>query len=178
MLRNSSHLVLVVLALAVAGCSSSPHPVGEAPEAPFASAVIKPTAGNACRGSVAFTQQGGLVRVVIDLQGLRPGQLHAVHIHERGNCSAPDSSAGDHYNPGNDDHGLPPSDRRHAGDLGNVLADASGNAHVERAVRNFSVRGKDPVLGRAVIVRAGADDGSQPSGNAGPSIGCGTIEPR
>ena len=140
-------------------------------------ATIEPTQGNTCRGTVTFTQQGSEVKVVADLTGLTPGQKHAMHVHEKGDCSAPDAmSAGSHYNPEGHAHALPPDAPRHAGDLGNVTADAAGNAHYEITVSNVSVDGAlDPVKDLAVIVHAKPDDGGQPVGNAGGRIGCGVI---
>src|SRR6516164_4771197 len=85
-------------------------------------AVLHATAGNKCHGQVTFTQDGDSVKVVADLEGLNPGQKHAFHIHQFGDCSAPDGmSAGSHYNPEGHKHGLPDSPSHHAGDLGNVL---------------------------------------------------------
>jgi Cu-Zn family superoxide dismutase len=141
-------------------------------------ATIEPTQGNECRGTVKFTQNGNEVDVVVDLVGLKPGQTHAMHVHENGDCSAPDAmSAGAHYNPGGNPHGLPPTEPRHAGDLGNVVADADGKVHAEIKVTTMSVDGTmNPVKDRAVIIHAQQDDGSQPSGNAGGRIGCGVIK--
>jgi Cu-Zn family superoxide dismutase len=95
-----------------------------------------------------------------------------------GDCSAPDGmSAGGHYNPEHKDHGLPPSETRHAGDLGNVTSDKDGKVHQELTVNNFSLTGTvNPIVGRSVIVHAKPDDGSQPVGNSGPRLGCGVIE--
>jgi Cu-Zn family superoxide dismutase len=140
-------------------------------------AVLHPTAGQHCQGVVRFTQEGDSVKIVADLEGLNPGQKHAFHIHQYGDCSAPDAmSAGGHYNPEGHQHGLPDSDNRHAGDLGNVLADDQGKAHYVITVDNISISGqKNPILGRAVIVHAKLDDGGQPVGNAGARIGCGVI---
>jgi Cu-Zn family superoxide dismutase len=177
----------VASAVALSGCSSSSS--NSKPSADVTSttakvvgsgvavATIEPTAGNTCRGTVTFTQVGADVKVVADLTGLVAGQNHAMHVHETGDCSAPDAmSAGGHYNPEGHPHALPPSDPRHAGDLGNVTADAAGNAHYEITVSNMSVNGAlDPVKDRAVIVHAKPDDGGQPVGNAGGRIGCGVI---
>lgn len=140
-------------------------------------AVIHPTANQQCHGVVRFTQEGDSVKVVADLQGLNPGQKHAFHIHQYGDCSAPDAmSAGGHYNPEGHQHGLPETENRHAGDLGNVQADDQGKAHYEITVNNISVSGtKNTIIGRAVIVHAKLDDGGQPVGNAGSRIGCGVI---
>src|SRR5882672_80932 len=138
-------------------------------------AVLHPTQGNKAHGTVRFTQDGNSVKVVADVEGLNPNQKHAIHVHEFGDCSSPDGmSTGGHYNPETHAHGLPDNPMRHAGDLGNLEADASGKAHMELTVNNITVAGtKDPVLGRAVIVPAKVDDGGQPVGNAGGRIACG-----
>ena len=109
--------------------------------------------------------------------GLTPGQKHAFHVHQFGECSAPDGmSAGGHYNPEGHQHGLPDSENRHAGDLGNVQADEQGKAHYEITVTNISIMGaKNPIIGRGVIVHAKVDDGDQPVGNAGARNACGVI---
>ena len=140
-------------------------------------AVVHPTANQHCHGVVRFTQESESLKVVADLEGLTPGQKHAFHIHQYGDCSAPDGmSAGGHYNPEGHQHGLPDSENRHAGDLGNVQADEQGKAHYEITLTNVTLMGpKNPIIGRAVIVHAKPDDGSQPVGNAGGRIGCGVI---
>lgn len=140
-------------------------------------AVLHSTAGQHCHGVVRFTQDGDSVKVVAELEGLNPGQKHAFHIHQYGDCSAPDGmSAGGHYNPEGHQHGLPDSASRHAGDLGNVEADKDGKAHYEITVNNVTILGaKNPILGRGVIVHAKVDDGGQPVGNAGARIACGVI---
>jgi Cu-Zn family superoxide dismutase len=140
-------------------------------------AVLHPTAGQHCHGVVRFTQDGDSVKMVADLEGLTPGQKHAFHIHQYGDCSSPDGmSAGGHYNPEGHQHGLPDTESRHAGDLGNVQADDQGKAHYELTVTNVSIMGtKNPIIGRGVIVHAKVDDGSQPVGNAGARIACGVI---
>ena len=86
-------------------------------------------------------------------------------------------SAGGHYNPAGHSHAGPETDRRHAGDLGNLVADASGAAHYELEVTGLTVAGEwNPVIGRAIVVHRDPDDlVSQPTGNAGPRIGVGVI---
>jgi Cu-Zn family superoxide dismutase len=140
-------------------------------------AVIRPTAGNQCTGVVHFYQQGDTLKIVADLSGLTPNQKHGFHIHELGDVSAPDGTAtGGHYNPENHEHALPVTAMRHAGDLGNLQADADGKAHLEITVANLTIAGlRNPVIGRGVIVHAKADDGGQPTGNAGGRIGQGVI---
>lgn len=189
-MKKAFLLSLTVPALMLmSGCSSTKHqhdemglsPAGSQPGA-WSSvtqlvAVLHSTAGNKAHGVVKFYQAGPLVKVVADIEGLNPNQLHAFHIHEFGDCSSPDgSSAGGHYNPEGHQHGLTSASQRHAGDLGNVQADAEGKAHYEISVDNISLVGmKNPIIGRGVIVHAKTDDGGQPVGNAGPRIACGVI---
>ncbi len=140
--------------------------------------VVNPTAGNTCKGVVRFTAVADGVRVVADLEGLTPNQKHGFHIHEYGDCTSADGeSAGGHYNPEKHPHGDPAKDEnRHAGDLGNVQADGSGKAHHDVTIRNVTLAGdRNPIVGRSVIVHAKPDDFGQPTGNAGPRIGCGVI---
>ena len=137
-----------------------------------ATAVLGPTGGNKCRGEVRFVQEGATVKVIGRFEGLAPNEKHAIHIHQYGDCMAPDgSSAGGHYNPEGHAHALPEAEVRHAGDLGNLQADAEGKAKLDIVVKNISISGaKNPIIGRAVIVHRRADDGSQPTGNAGDRI--------
>lgn len=142
-------------------------------------ATLEPTEGNAARGTVTFTKADGGVRVVANLQGLAPGQ-HGFHIHENGDCSAPDaSSAGGHYSPQDDPHGGPDDSagERHMGDLGNVEVGQDSTAAYDRVDQQLVLTGADGIVGKAVIVHAGQDDlTSQPSGDAGSRIACGVIE--
>lgn len=142
-------------------------------------AVLNPTEGNDVRGRVTFTATDGGVRVVADLEGLG-AETHGFHVHEFGDCSAPDaSSAGDHFNPQNTPHGAPdaPAAERHAGDLGNIEAGADGTARYDRTDTVLSLGGANSIVGKAVVVHAGRDDlTSQPSGDAGDRLACGVIE--
>jgi len=139
-------------------------------------AVIHPTKGNEAKGVVTFTVVTGGIRVVADLDGLTPGD-HGFHVHQYGDCSAPDgASAGDHFNPTNKKHGCPNSVEHHVGDMGNIRADQSGHAHYDAVNTDFKFDGASNIIGRSVIVHAGPDDCvSQPSGNSGAKVGCGVI---
>ncbi len=139
-------------------------------------AVLHPTAGSNAMGTVSFTQSGDDVKVVADITGLKPGQ-HGFHVHEFGDCSAPDAkSAGGHFNPSNHQHGAPDASVRHAGDLGNIEADASGKAHLELTDKMMRLSGSDSIIGHAVIVHEKADDlKTQPTGDAGGRVACGVI---
>jgi Cu-Zn family superoxide dismutase len=142
-----------------------------------ARAELQPTAGHQARGQVEFQLDPAGVRVVAHLEGLPPG-THGFHVHERGDCSAPDaSSAGEHFNPRGMPHGGPEADKRHAGDLGNVSADGSGKAALSQVDRHLALDGPTSIVGRAVVVHANPDDfTSQPSGAAGARIACGVVQ--
>jgi superoxide dismutase, Cu-Zn family len=142
-----------------------------------AKSVLHPTKGNQAAGVVSFTAMVGGVRIVADLEGLSPGD-HGFHIHEFGDCSAPDaSSAGGHFNPSKNSHGSPNNAERHAGDLGNITADDSGKAHYDRIDKVIELNGENTIIGRSIIVHAKADDFiTQPTGNAGSRVACGVIE--
>jgi len=146
-------------------------------ESEYAVAVLHPTQGSQVKGVVRFIDQGNNLRIVARLEGLTPGLEQGFHIHQEGDCRSPDGkSAGGHYNPGDHPHALPPTTSRHAGDLGNVIADGQGVANYEITVSNLTIaRAKNPVLGRGVIVHSEADDGGQPTGNAGARMACGVI---
>jgi Cu-Zn family superoxide dismutase len=143
----------------------------------MASAEVNPLQGSNVHGTVQFIQDASGTRVIADITGLSPGE-HGFHIHEKGDCSAPDgSSAGSHFNPSGTQHGAPGTAPHHAGDLGNLIADASGNAHLEVTSSDFSLDGPNSILNRSVIVHAKKDDlATQPSGDSGGKIGCGVIQ--
>lgn len=166
--------VLVALLFAGGACTGGP---GQAP----ARADIEPLAGSGVSGTVEFTEQPdgeqGAMKVEAKLRGLTPGN-HGFHIHQFGDCSAQDgSSAGDHFNPEAAPHGGPEVMTRHAGDLGNVTADAKGEATLVQVVRGLTLRdGPRAIAGRAIIVHASGDDlVSQPSGMSGVPVACGVI---
>lgn len=141
-------------------------------------AQLQPTEGHEVQGSVTFTELSDGVRVAADITGLTEGE-HGFHIHETGDCSAPDaSSAGGHFAPDSSAHGGPDESApdAHAGDLGNVTASASGSATYEEEFDDLTFDGPRGVSGRAVVVHADADDlESQPSGEAGERVACGVI---
>lgn len=151
--------------------------VETAPEITQATAVLSSTDGNNAAGVVTFTQTDNGVRVEATISGLDQEARHGFHIHQYGDCRAPDgTSAGGHFNPESVDHGAPTDDVRHVGDLGNLPSNAQGTADVDFVDSHLSFDGSDSILGRGVIVHAGTDDfESQPTGAAGSRLACGVI---
>jgi Cu-Zn family superoxide dismutase len=151
------------------------HDHGAAP-ATKAVAVLSPLKGSGVKGLVTFEAVEHGVRVVADLTGLTPGK-HGFHIHEFGDCSSDDgSSAGGHFNPAGMPHSMPSSDKRHAGDMGNIEAGADGKAHMDYVDAVMSLTGDHAITGHAVIVHEKEDDlKTQPTGNAGARVACGVI---
>ncbi|MAB78736.1 MAG: superoxide dismutase [Planctomycetes bacterium] len=128
-------------------------------------------------GHATFTEMEGGVLVEIVVRNLTPGH-HAVHIHENGDCSAPDaSSAGGHFNPTDEPHGSPHMTKHHLGDLGNLYVQPDRTGYHSIFMPELSVRnGPRSIREKSVVIHANPDDlSSQPSGNAGPRIGCGVI---
>ena len=165
-------LMLSACALLASSCATM------APVGPSATAVVRPASGSQAHGTVKFTQVGTRVRVDAEIAALTAG-LHGLHIHDKGDCTAPDAtSAGPHFNPGGKKHGAPESMERHAGDLGNLKADEYGKATLTMMVDGISVgTGPNGVTGKGIIVHADADDlKTDPAGNSGARIGCGVIE--
>jgi Cu-Zn family superoxide dismutase len=147
--------------------------------ASMAVVVLESKSGSQVNGTVTFAQEGNLVVIVADVRGLPPNTTHGFHIHEKGDCSAPDAmSAGGHFNPAGHQHAGPTVANRHAGDLGNLETGSTGRAYKRMVVDNITLdHGTNGVLGRAVIVHEKADDlTSQPAGNAGARVACGVIE--
>ena len=131
---------------------------------PTASATLEPRSGSSVRGTVTGHTKGP----------------KGFHIHEKGDCSAPDAlSAGGHFNPTKSKHGGPYEPAKHAGDLGNLNFDAAGAAKLSFVVGDISVSSSRPdgIIGRAVIVHAAADDlKTDPTGNASGRVACGVIK--
>lgn len=167
---------LAPAALAAALAFTGLHATGVA--AQTATAELKPTQGNSASGTVQFTQQGSKVVVAVSVTGLTPNKEHGFHVHEKGDCSAPDgTSAGGHFNPGGKPHAHFEKAERHAGDMPNLRADANGRANYKWESDMLSVgSGATSVIGRAVVVHRDPDDySSQPAGNSGPRVACGVV---
>ena len=139
--------LFLLWAVVLSGCDElGLHPQSKAD----AVAVLWPTTGHQVQGTVKFVKVQKGVRVIANVQNLEPG-LHGFHVHQFGDCRAPDgASAGGHFNPHNQRHGAPADDARHVGDLGNLSATESGVAKAD-------------------------DLKTQPTGGADARLACGVI---
>jgi Cu-Zn family superoxide dismutase len=146
----------------------------------MAMATLAPTAGSTVQGTVGFHETDGHLMVHAQLSGLAPGSEHGFHIHEKGDCSAPDgTSAGGHFNPDGKPHGAQGGEH-HAGDMPSLVADANGKVDAHFMLMGPTVSaGPASIIGRGLIVHAKADDYmTQPTGNSGARLACGVIAAR
>jgi Cu-Zn family superoxide dismutase len=164
----TKRMIILLLAIGIAGRSQAAKGVAE----------IKGTADNSPLGTVTLEDTADGLKINVQLAGVPPGP-HAFHIHEFGSCLDMGKAAGSHYNPLSMPHGQVMKDgihHAHAGDLGNITVAADGSATLEAVIRGISLTGSPyDVAGRAVVLHEKVDDFSQPAGNAGGRIGCGTI---
>jgi superoxide dismutase, Cu-Zn family len=175
--RHAALLGAAALLLAARPTRSEVLVAAAAAPGPVAIATVQPLGASPVKGFVLFTPLDHGVEISADITGLAPGK-HGFHIHEYGDCSAPDgSSAGPHFNPEGTPHGAPGAAASHAGDYGNLEADAGGHAALKFVSHRITLdRSATGVLGRSVIVHEKADDlTTQPTGAAGGRIGCGVI---
>ncbi|MCB0383509.1 MAG: superoxide dismutase family protein [Psychroserpens sp.] len=141
---------------------------------------LEPKSGSNASGSIVFKQEDGIVTMIAVFSGLTPGE-HAIHIHEKADCSADDgTSSGGHWNPTAQPHGKWGDEKGyHKGDIGNFVADENGHGTITKITDEWCIGCDDTnknILGKAIIVHQGADDfTSQPSGAAGARVSCGGI---
>ncbi|KAJ3689346.1 hypothetical protein LUZ61_018510 [Rhynchospora tenuis] len=144
-------------------------------------AVLKGT--SQVEGVVTLTQEddAGPTTVSVRVTGLTPG-LHGFHLHEFGDTTNGCISTGPHFNPNNMTHGAPEDEVRHAGDLGNIVANSDGVAEATIVDNQIPLSGPNSVVGRAFVVHELEDDLgkgghelSLSTGNAGGRLACGVV---
>ncbi|KAJ0963576.1 hypothetical protein J5N97_028698 [Dioscorea zingiberensis] len=159
---------------------AAPKPLAVAAETKKAVAVLK---GNSnVEGVVTlFQDSDGPTTVKVRVSGLAPG-LHGFHLHEYGDTTNGCISTGPHFNPNKMTHGSPKDEVRHAGDLGNIVANSEGVAEANIVDGQVPLGGPNAVIGRAFVVHELEDDlgkGGQElsltTGNAGGRLACGVV---
>lgn len=130
-------------------------------------------------GQGSFIEKNGQVTFRAKIKGLKPG-VHAIHIHEKSDCSAADgSSAGGHWNPTFKKHGKWGVGEYHKGDIGNITTNEYGDATVLFKTDEWCIGCGDPtkdILGKSIIIHENPDDmTTQPTGNAGGRMACSAI---
>jgi superoxide dismutase, Cu-Zn family len=163
---------LLILAAPLAANAAAVHP--------RAQAELKDAQGKTV-GTARLTQLKKGVRILLSVRGL-PAGTHAFHIHNAGQCEAPDfKSAGGHFNPEGKKHGMKNPDGPHAGDMPNITVTATGRGRA--SVLNTRVTlgdGANSLFhdgGTSIVIHEKADDEmTDPAGNAGNRIACGVIE--
>jgi Cu-Zn family superoxide dismutase len=137
---------------------------------------INSKSGTETQGTAKFSQTGKTVEMDLNVYKLTPG-IHAVHIHEKGDCSAADaSSAGGHWNPTKNDHGKWETEHYHMGDIGNLSANKEGTARLVFKTDKWCLNCSDEtknIMNKSIVIHAAKDDfTTQPTGNAGGRVGC------
>ncbi|SFD70619.1 superoxide dismutase family protein [Roseivivax sediminis] len=144
---------------------------------PAAMATLMDQSGTEVGQVEIFETNDGLL-FSLEATGIPEGG-HGFHVHETGECSGDFTSAGDHYAPGGNSHGLMAEGGPHAGDLPNVYAGMEGNVRADVTSSVLSLEDGDaPVMdddGSAIIVHEGPDSYGAEAG-AGSRIACGVIE--
>ena len=166
--------------LAVAAFVGCAH--GHLNRVAVAYATFESAAGEPRGTALLWQDPSNLVHVELQLSGLPPGD-HGIHFHAVGKCeggATAFSTAGAHYNPIGKQHGLNNPAGPHAGDAPNITVAADGTAKTSFTTDRVSLTAGSTALfdddGSAIVIHAAADDQtSQPSGNSGARIACGTV---
>lgn len=174
MRKVSAAAVMVAAAVVCASAVPSALAIGEK-----ASAEIKGRDGKDL-GTISVVETTSGILLKVRLKGLPPG-AHGFHLHESKKCEGDFSSAGSIYNPLGAKHGFLNDEGPMAGDLPNLYANALGEVELDllSPFVTLNKEAEESVFdtdGTSVVIFEKADDYvSEPEGNAGARIACGTL---
>lgn len=194
-MKKLSALSVLVLLLAFTSCKNNKETEVEIPNLEAIESMVSEkentekkivvamhsSSNSKVQGEVVFTENNGIVKMQGEFSGLNPEGIHAIHLHEKADCSATDgSSAGGHWNPTDEKHGeWDSTDGFHLGDIGNLKVDKDGKSSITFETDEWCIDCADDrknIIGKGIIVHKDKDDfTSQPTGNAGDRISCGEI---
>ncbi|MFF2483160.1 superoxide dismutase family protein [Paenibacillus sp. NPDC058071] len=133
-------------------------------------------------GDAVLTEQEDGVHIRLKAKGLSKG-AHGIHFHNVGKCEPPAfESAGPHFNPTAKEHGFKNPKGFHLGDLPNIESAKNGTVETEIITKNVTLHRNEPNSllqpgGTALVIHEKADDyTTDPAGNSGNRIVCGTIQ--
>jgi superoxide dismutase, Cu-Zn family len=106
--------------------------------------------------------------------GIAPG-VHAIYIHEAGQCEPSFKSAGAHFNPGGNKHGLLDNQRDHVRDLPNIHVPENSPVRFEFLISDAALSGGKTNLADAVSHEKADDYKTEPAGDSGNRIACGAF---
>jgi superoxide dismutase, Cu-Zn family len=176
---HASRCLAIVGAAAICACKSAPSPLNRIA---VAYSTFQGAAGEPRGTALLWQDPGNIVHVELQLRDLPPGE-HGIHFHSVAKCeggATPFATAGAHYNPIGREHGLNNPAGPHAGDAPNIIVGADGRAQVNFTTDRVSLTAGSTTLfdadGSAIVIHAAPDDQvSQPAGNSGARIACGTV---
>jgi len=185
-------LIIVLFSICITNCKSKPEKntktetttietkISNENHKAYINVVLNPKNESNVNGKVRFIQSEDVVKMTAKISGLSKG-VHAIHIHEKSDCTAPDgTSAGGHWNPTAQPHGKWGAETGyHKGDIGNFNVENDEIITFKFSTNEWCIgcgdKTKD-IIGKGIIIHQGEDDFvSQPSGAAGSRVSCAGI---
>jgi Cu-Zn family superoxide dismutase len=149
----------------------------EAGQTSRALATLSVASASSVSGDLHFDQRPDGVWISGEVAGLSPGE-HGVRIHEKGDCSADDaSSAGDPFPSASEPETAAATTNAPsgAGNLGNIEANATGDAKVAILAKDVTLTRTNAILDRSVLIYEGGQVADQATADAGAPVACGVI---
>lgn len=184
-------LVTAIAAGTLVACAGSDGGPASRDSSVRASATVEGPPGSGIKGEVTFVETPGGrhhpepdVRVVARIHGLQSGHRQGFHIHEKGACDPPFTSAGGHFDPGPFGNSSPDGNHPfHSGDLPNLVVGKGGIGRLTYFTSRITLSPGPLSLfdsdGSAIVVHKELDRGvpGQQGASGGPRVACGVIRP-